>query len=277
MNEQTLYGWREAGITRVSLGIQSLETKALQLMLRRHSADEAITAFETAKQCGFTNINLDLMLGAPGQTAEGFMFGLSQLLDFRPQHLSLYLLEVHERTLLNQQLLAGKVEIMDENSQVDCYLEAIRLLTNSGYKHYEVSNFALAGFESRHNLKYWTSAPYFAYGAGACSYYNKTRIENLRDVGEYIQALVADRLPIRSEVIEDAETEARNAVIFGLRKIEGIDVSGFLSRHGIHPLSLFEDNGKLFLQEGFLEEKAGYLRITRNGLLVSNEILSSAY
>lgn len=277
VNDENLQRWREAGITRLSLGIQSLETRALQLMLRRHSADDALTALEIAKRSGFANISLDLMLGAPGQTTEGFLFGLSQVLDFRPQHLSLYLLEVHEGTLLNQQILTGKVDIMSENSQVDCYIEAVKLLTNSGYRHYEVSNFALAGFESRHNLKYWTSAPYFAYGAGACSYYNKTRIENLRDVGEYIQALAQDRLPIRSKVIEDAETEARNAVIFGLRKIEGIDVSGFLNKHGIHPLSLFEDDGKFFIQEGFLEEKDGYLRITPSGLLVSNEILSSAF
>ncbi len=166
---------------------------------------------------------------------------------------------------------------MNENLQVDSYLQAVTLLKDRGYKHYEVSNFALAGFESRHNLKYWTSAPYYAYGAGACSYYNRKRIQNFREIPEYIEALAAGRLPVDSEAIEDVETEARNAVIFGLRKIEGIDVTVFQLRYGIHPLSLFDDKGSLFLQEGFLEEKEGHLRITSSGLLISNEILASAF
>jgi oxygen-independent coproporphyrinogen-3 oxidase len=277
VNASNLDSWLKAGITRLSLGVQSLEASALRTMLRRHSAKDSIQAIETAKQAGFSNINIDLILGSPGQTAEGFMFGLTQLLDFRPQHVSLYLLEVHEGTLLERNILNGKMGPMKENVQVDCYLQAVAVLKGHGYKHYEVSNFALAGFESRHNLKYWTSASYYAYGAGACSFYDRKRIENLRAIPDYIEALAGGRLPIKSEVTEDAETEARNAVIFGLRKIEGIEVAGFQNRYGIHPLSLFENNGSLFLEEGFLEEKDGRLRITPEGILVSNEILTSAF
>jgi oxygen-independent coproporphyrinogen-3 oxidase len=272
-----LDAWLKSGITRLSLGVQSLEASALRTMLRRHSAHDSTLAIELAKQAGFANISIDLILGSPGQTAEGFILGLSQLLDFHPQHLSLYLLEVHEGTLLERNILQGKMDPMKENVQVDCYLQAVTLLKKHGYKHYEVSNFALAGFESRHNLKYWTSASYYAYGAGACSFFDRKRIENLREIPDYIEALAAGRLPVKSEVIEDAETEARNAVIFGLRKIDGIEVAGFQDRYGIHPLSLFENNGNLFLQEGFLEEKNGRLRITPEGLLVSNEILTSAF
>ena len=151
-------------------------------MLRSHSAHDAIAAIDKIKTIGFSNLNVDLMLGSPEQTAEGFLLGLSQILDFRPQHVSLYMLEVHDGTLLDRMILKGKVEIMNENLQVDSYLQAVTLLKDRGYKHYEVSNFALAGFESRHNLKYWTSAPYYAYGAGACSYYNRKRIQNFREI-----------------------------------------------------------------------------------------------
>lgn len=276
VSAESLSEWLKCGITRLSLGIQSLEPAALKAMLRRHSAQEGLKALQNAQESGFQNINVDLILGSPGQTPEGFLLGLIQILDFRPQHLSLYMLEVHEGTLLARQTLEGKAQPMEEEKQVACYLQAVALLKKAGYLHYEVSNFALAGFESRHNLKYWTNAPYYGYGAGACSYYGWQRIQNLREIPEYIQSLAAEKLPIQSEITENWETEARNALIFGLRKTEGIDVQYFQEVYGVHPLSLFENKADLFLQEGFLEVQEGHLRLTSNGLLLSNEILSSA-
>jgi oxygen-independent coproporphyrinogen-3 oxidase len=273
---ESLSSWLKCGITRLSLGIQSLEPAVLRAMLRRHSANQAIIAIQNAQKAGFGNINVDLMLGSPAQTAEGFFLGLLQILDFRPQHISLYMLEVHEGTLLAHQIQQGKIQQMPEEQQVSCYLQAVDLLKKAGYLHYEVSNFALAGFQSRHNLKYWTSAPYYGYGAGACSYYEQRRIQNLREIPAYIQSIVSGKLPIESETLEDRETEARNAVIFGLRKTEGIDVENFRITYGIHPLSLFENRADLFLAEGFLELHEGRLRLTSGGLLLSNEILSSA-
>lgn len=273
---ESLSSWLKCGITRLSLGIQSLEPAVLRTMLRRHSANQAIIAIQNAQKSGFGNINVDLMLGSPAQTAEGFLLGLLQILDFRPQHISLYMLEVHEGTLLSHQIQQGKTQQMPEEQQVGCYLQAVDLLKKAGYLHYEVSNFALAGFKSRHNLKYWTSAPYYGYGAGACSYYEQRRIQNLREIPAYIQSIASGKLPIESETLEDRETEARNAVIFGLRKTDGIDVENFRITYGIHPLSLFENRADLFLAEGFLELHEGRLRLTSGGLLLSNEILSSA-
>jgi putative oxygen-independent coproporphyrinogen III oxidase len=276
VSQKSLSSWLEIGITRLSLGIQSLEPSVLRLMLRRHSAQDAIAALHNAQRSGFKNINVDLMLGSPGQTAEGFLLGLIQILDFRPQHISLYMLEVHEGTLLSAQIQEGKIQPMAEEKQVSCYLQAIEVLKKAGYLHYEVSNFALAEFESRHNLKYWTSAPYYGYGVGACSYYEQRRIQNLREIPAYIQSVVSGKLPIESEISENRETEARNAVIFGLRKTDGIDVENFKVTYGIHPLSLFENKADFFISEGFLELHEGRLRLTSGGLLLSNEILSSA-
>lgn len=276
VSDGSLSSWLEIGINRLSLGIQSLEPAVLRLMLRRHSAQESIAALHNAQKSGFKNINVDLMLGSPGQTTEGFLLGLNQILDFRPQHISLYMLEVHEGTLLAKQIQEGKIQQMEEEKQVARYLQAIDLLKKAGYLHYEVSNFALAGFESCHNLKYWTSAPYYGYGAGACSYYEQRRIQNLREITAYIQSIASGKLPIESETSENQETEARNAVIFGLRKIDGIDVENFKITYGIHPLSLFENKADLFLAEGLLELHDGRLRLTSGGLLLSNEILSSA-
>jgi oxygen-independent coproporphyrinogen III oxidase len=273
---ESLSSWSDIGITRLSLGIQSLEPAALRLMLRRHSARDAINALQNAQKSGFKNISVDLMLGAPGQSPEGFLLGLIQILDHHPQHISLYMLEIHEGTLLARQIQQQKAQPMAEEQQVACYVQAVDLLKKAGYLHYEVSNFALAGFESRHNLKYWTSAPYYGYGAGACSYYEQRRIQNLREIPEYIRSVVSGKLPIESEYLENSETEARNAVIFGLRKTDGIDVENFKITYGIHPLSLFENKADLFISEGFLEVRDGRLRLTSGGLLLSNEILSSA-
>jgi oxygen-independent coproporphyrinogen III oxidase len=186
------------------------------------------------------------------------------------------MLEVHEGTLLERQIREGKAQQMAEEEQVSCYLQAVNTLKKAGYLHYEVSNFALPGFESRHNLKYWTSAPYYGYGVGACSYYEQRRIQNLREIPAYIDAIASGELPIESEALENRETEARNAVIFGLRKIDGIDVEAFQCNYGIHPLSLFENKADLFLAEGYLELHNGRLRLTSEGLLLSNEILTSA-
>jgi putative oxygen-independent coproporphyrinogen III oxidase len=276
VSPESLSAWLECGITRLSMGIQSLEANALRIMLRRHSAQDAITALQNAQKSGFKNVNVDLMLGSPGQTAEGFLLGLLQILDFRPQHVSLYMLEVHEGTLLARQIQEGKVQEMAEEQQVSSFLEAVNLLKQAGYLHYEVSNFALPGYESRHNLKYWTSAPYYGYGVGACSYYEQRRIQNLREIPAYVQSITSGELPIEAETLESRETEARNAVIFGLRKTDGIDVENFKITYGIHPLSLFENKADLFLAEGFLELHEGRLRLTSGGLLLSNEILSSA-
>jgi oxygen-independent coproporphyrinogen-3 oxidase len=276
VSDASLSSWLECGITRLSIGIQSLEANALRLMLRRHSVQDAINALQNAQKSGFKNINIDLMLGSPGQTAEGFLIGLLQILDFRPQHVSLYMLEIHEGTLLARQIQEGKLQQMPDEQQVSCYLQAVELLKKAGYLHYEVSNFALPGYESRHNLKYWTSAPYYGYGVGACSYYEQRRIQNLREIPQYIRSIASGELPIESETSENLETEARNAVIFGLRKTDGIDVESFKSTYGIHPLSLFENKADLFLAEGFLELHDGRLRLTSGGLLLSNEILSSA-
>jgi oxygen-independent coproporphyrinogen III oxidase len=137
VSSTSLSSWLECGITRLSIGVQSLEANALRLMLRRHSAQDAIIALQNAQKSGFKNINVDLMLGAPGQTANGFLIGLLQILDFRPQHLSLYMLEVHEGTLLETQIQQGIVHEMPEEQQVSCYLQAVDLLKKSGPQEFE--------------------------------------------------------------------------------------------------------------------------------------------
>ena len=274
INDQSLHDWKRIGINRLSIGVQSLEDAVLRRMLRRHSAAQAWQSLEKSRAAGFGSVNVDLIIGAPDQTVDGFHDGIDQLIGFHPQHFSLYLLEVHENTALYKQLAADKVQLMPEEDQLQCYRNAAQMLEHAGYEHYEVSNFALPGHASRHNWKYWTNAPYAGYGAGACSYLGSTRTTNIMSVTKYIEALSAGRFPVASETREDPETEMRNAVIFGLRKREGIDLKEFKQLYGVSPLSLFDSGAEEYLQDGFLELFENRLRLTLSGMLVSNEILS---
>jgi oxygen-independent coproporphyrinogen-3 oxidase len=149
-------------------------------------------------------------------------------------------------------------------------------LTRAGYEHYEVSNFAQEGKASRHNQKYWTDASYYAYGAGACSYVGSTRARNVSSVSDYIEACEAGNPPVEEEYIEQPETRARNALIFGLRQIRGIEISAFEEQYGRRPESLFDGALDQYLQEGLLELSQNRLRLTHKGMLVSNEVLTSA-
>ena len=199
---QLLQEWKAIGITRISIGVQSLEREALQAALRPHTPEQAVDTLKQALNAGFHSINADMIIGLPSQTTAGFESDIDRLIALHPQHFSLYLLEVHESTALHKQLNAGRRELMAEEDQIACYRKATKKLQDAGYLHYEVSNFALPGFESRHNLKYWTSAPYYAYGAGACSYhrllqnpqYNfHSRIHTRDEVGNLPHRGVHDR------------------------------------------------------------------------------------
>jgi oxygen-independent coproporphyrinogen-3 oxidase len=265
--------WRAAGVNRLSLGIQSLEPEALRAALRQHTKEEAVAAIHQARAAGFENVNIDLILGLPRQTPNGMLQGMEELLLLRPQHVSLYFLEVHDSTALHTQIERGKAVIMAEDDQLECYERAVAMLQSAGYLHYEVSNFALPGYESRHNLKYWTSAPYYAYGAGACSYHDSVRTQNLASVSDYIRAMRAGQGSVAASTPEDAETRMRNTLIFGLRRQEGVAIAEFERHYGVVPLLLFPDADDL-ISGGMLEVAKGRLRLTFRGMLLSNEILS---
>jgi oxygen-independent coproporphyrinogen III oxidase len=272
VNAEHVTEWLRIGINRLSIGVQSLESAALKAMLRTHSPEDALNAIKCAKANGMQNVNVDLIIGSPNQTVNGFLEGLKTLIDLPPQHFSLYFLEIHEQTALSRQIQAKNVEVMPEEDQVRCYVEAIQLLQQAGYQHYEVSNFALPGYESRHNLKYWTNAPYEAYGIGACSYVNFERAKNVSSIQQYIQLLNRNESPAESKLLDDRDTVMRNALIFGMRKTEGVNRVLFQSEFGHDPASLFPTE---LLDEGLMEIADSHLRLTFRGMLLSNEILSN--
>lgn len=274
ITEEHLSAWRELGITRLSVGIQTLQEAPLRVMRRKHTVDEALRAVELIRKSGFCNVSYDLIIGSPEQTVDGFLDGLRTLLEFHPQHFSLYMLELHERTLLHQLTAIGTLQPMHEDAQVECYRKAIALLQSHGYEQYEVSNFALGGFDSRHNLKYWNGAPYYGYGAGACAYLPPARIKNVAPLPQYIQMLDQGQLPVEAQVLEDRTEVMRNTVIFGLRKKRGISLSEFERDFGVPAASIFEDGIDDLIRDGFIEVSSDRLSLTLEGMLLSNDILS---
>jgi oxygen-independent coproporphyrinogen-3 oxidase len=257
-----LRGLVGAGANRLSVGVQSFCDRELRLLGRRHDAERAAEAFRGAREAGFGNLSIDLMVGIPAQTDGSFAASLERAIELAPDHLSLYLLEVHpgsEIDLLRRErprLFAG------EEAQRRRYLAMRERLTGAGYRHYEVSNFARPGAECRHNLRYWRCQPWLGLGPAAHSFVDGRRFRHAPD----LEAWLADPLAVE-ELPADPAAER---VFLGLRLEEGIDVA-LLEAAGI---ARDEIARRLARLEDFVEERQGRLRLTPDGFLLSNPVLA---
>lgn len=217
-----LQALRRLGINRLSIGIQSLDDNLLHMIGRRHTAAEAITAVNWAREAGFDNISVDLMYGLPGQTIEQWIHDIDTVLTLRPEHISCYCLSYEDGTPLTRMLSRGEISEVDEETENAMYDTLCDKLQQAGYFRYEVSNFALPGRQSRHNSSYWNHTPYVGLGAGAHSYSQDVRSWNISDIEAYIQASLARSLLRESEKL-DEEALHTEQVMLGLRTALGID------------------------------------------------------
>src|SRR5207253_3426799 len=189
--------FRNLGINRASFGAQTFVDRDLKQLGRTHSASDIHSTFNHLREAGFENINFDLIAGLPGQTIGGWKRNLEQALKLRPEHLSLYLLDVHEGTPLADQIKRGTRPAPDDDLAAEMYRLMVDQVCAAGYEHYEISNFCLPGFESRHNTKYWTGAPYYGFGCSAHSYDGRRlRWSDERDAGKYVQLIERDKSPV---------------------------------------------------------------------------------
>ncbi len=268
-----LDGYLASGINRISLGIQSFSDVELRLLGRTHSVEEATGSFKMAREAGFDNIGVDLIYGVPGQSFLSFKASLEKAIELTPEHISLYGLTYEEATPMFKALEAGKLERVDEDIERDIYLAAVDLLKKRGYEHYEVSNFALPGYEARHNSGYWTGRAYIGLGAGAhsCVFGDSTkRWWNEKGVEGYMLS-VEERGEAKAgeETLTLAE-EKLEAVYLGLRVLKGIDTGAFRARFGSDPRELL---AKPIRESEFLTmDDKGLLKLTQKGLLFSDSI-----
>jgi oxygen-independent coproporphyrinogen-3 oxidase len=273
---ETLEGFRRLGINRVSFGAQTFDDRELKQLGRTHSAADIPATFDRLRQAGFTNINFDLIAGLPGQTLAGWKRNLDEALKLKPDHLSLYLLDVHEGTPLADQIRSGMRPQPDDDLAGEMYQLMVEQVTAAGYQHYEISNFCLPGFPSRHNTKYWNGSGYYGFGCSAHSYDGgRRRWANERDFNKYVQLIEQDRSPVveRTDLNED---DARSESIFlGLRLMRGLNLDDYRSRFGADLLAEYNVELARLRQAGLIEVDERLLKLTTRGALLSNEVFSA--
>ena len=265
---------RRAGFNRLSLGVQSLHDAELRQLGRPHTAAEAIQAVCLARTAGFTNISLDLMYGLPGQTLSSWRETLAHALALAPQHLSLYELTIEEGTPFARQQAAGTLSLPDEDTVLLLLDATQELVSEAGFRRYEISNYALPGYECRHNLKYWRSGEWLGIGPGAVACLDGTRRSAVADVAAFCWR-IEHGLPVWDEE-ERLEPAAafRETVIMGLRMTDGLAVEELRRRFGIDVVAYYGSALTRLTEQGLLELAQGRLRLTKQGLLLANAVMA---
>jgi oxygen-independent coproporphyrinogen III oxidase len=273
---ETVAGFRDAGINRASFGLQTFDDEQLRRLGRTHTAADARRTLSTLRENGFDNISFDLIAGLPGQTLREWAENMDAALALRPVHLSLYLLEVHSGTPLAAQLREGRWPQPDADVAAEMYRLLIERTREAGYEHYEISNFCLKGYEARHNLKYWTNAPYYGFGSSAHSYDGeRTRWSNERDAARYCE-LLETRGTAVVETNELSERDAgAEALFLGLRLMRGVDLEAHQNRSGTDVRREYAADLSRFSEAHLVEFDGDLLRLTPSGVLLSNEVFAA--
>lgn len=272
LGPEQLVGLRAAGVNRLSLGAQSFDAQLLETLGRIHSPEEIVQALYNARAAGFTSINLDFMFGLPGQTMRHWRETLDRALSLRPEHLSLYSLIIEEGTPFYTWTHEGRITPGDEDLCADMYEYADERLQAEGYENYEISNWALPGHQSQHNLTYWRNLPYLGMGAGAHSFFGRRRFSTVLNPQEYIRLLNRQQRPeAESETIEPAQEMSETAFL-GLRTAMGLHLPTFEQRFGVSFTHFAGQRLRLVEEAGLLEQKEGWLRLSKRGRLLGNEV-----
>lgn len=262
--------YRNVGINRLSLGLQSTDAEELKLLGRIHSYEEFLKSYEWAREAGFSNINIDLMFAIPGQTGEAWRQHLYQVAELNPEHISAYSLIIEEGTPFAEQNL----DLPDEDTEYQMYEDTAEILERYGYRQYEISNYAKQGYMCRHNAGYWQRLEYLGFGLGASSLYGGMRFSNTHQMREYLKE---SRNPdqIRKDVTVLSRNEQIEEFMFlGLRMTEGISEKKFEENFNVRLMDIYGDILQKYEETGFMEHIETKWRLTRKGIHVSNHILA---
>jgi oxygen-independent coproporphyrinogen-3 oxidase len=263
------------GVNRLSLGFQSLEPAALKTLGRIHTADAALGALELARRAGFKNISVDLMYGVPGETAEGFRAAVERLVSLGVPHVSAYPLQLEEGTPLHAKEARGAVTVPGEDEVAERYGDLVRALSAAGYRHYEVSNFALPGLHSRHNEGYWTRRPYLGLGPGSHSFDGRARWSNDESIARYFERLEAGELPRDGAHALTARETAEEAVFLGLRRSRGLRYTRHLESFRKHEVDSWHDWAAA--ADSILPSPPGRFRPNDRGLFLAHDLASELF
>ena len=269
---ETLREYKRLGITRASFGAQTFDDTELRRLGRKHTARDVRETIELLRAADFTNVSFDLIAGLPRQSLQDWEQNLDYALELNPEHLSLYILEIHEATPLAEQIRSGRQPLPDEDLAAAMYELIIEKTAAKNYQQYEISNFSLPGFESRHNSKYWTLNQIFGFGCSAHSFDGKNRrYSNERDTSRYVRLIEEGN----SAVVEETQTDTKSEYIFlGLRLTEGINLEKYQNLFNIDLREEYKKDLKRLEEFELIDLSENRLRLTPKGMLYSNEVFA---
>lgn len=272
VDEQKLKDYYNSGINRISFGLQTTKSELLKLVGRIHSYSSFLDAYNLARKLGFKNINVDLMIGLPVQTLEDVEKDLERITELKPEHISVYSLIVEEGTVIEQRISNKELYLPSEELERKMYWKVKEKLEKQEYNHYEISNFAKLGYESKHNMSCWNQEEYIGFGLAAHSYIDNKRYSNTEKLEEYI---VWRDTHIDSKITTIHETQSeedkmREYMLLGLRKIEGVKISEFKNKFVDNPIYLYRESlNKLVIQE-LIEIDIDSIKLTNKGIDLAN-------
>ena len=270
VTKNSLQMYKSCGINRLSIGLQSTSDKLLKEIGRIHNYEQFLNTYNWTVGAGFSNINVDLMLGLPGQSILDLKESLEKITNLNPQpnHISVYSLIVEEGTKIEEKINNGELELPEDEIERNQYKYTKNYLELNGYKHYEISNFAKPGYESKHNMNCWEQKQYIGFGLAAHSYINGCRYSNTCDLEEYLNNKSKDIKIIHEK--QNVEDMKKEYMLLGLRKIDGVSISKFKEKFGENPIYLFRNEFQKLVEEGLIIVDLDNIKLTTRGLDFAN-------
>lgn len=276
IDETRLLHWKQAGINRLSIGVQSFRDEDLRWMNRAHNADQGRVAIKAARAQGFTHDSIDLIYGTPGLSDDDLVKNLHEAIRLGCPHLSCYALTVEPRTALDKDIRRGKMPPVDPETQARQFLLVMDTLAQAGYEHYEISNFALPGHRSRHNSAYWQGVPYLGLGPSAHSFDGKTRRWNKSNNALYLEAIGRGEIPYESETLTEVQ-QLNEYIMTSLRTMEGLDLERVERRWGAKALETLVAQMAETTAKGWMYAQDARLTLTREGKLFADGIAAELF
>lgn len=272
VNEDKLKTYKASGINRLSIGLQETHNEILKDIGRIHTYQDFLDTYQIARKVGFRNINIDLMLALPGQSIENLSESVDKIIQLNPEHISVYSLIIEEGTQFYKKYINNELQLPEDEVERKMYWLVKHKLEEVGYKHYEISNFAKPGYESKHNLACWNQEEYIGLGVSAHSYTNNIRYSNIDNIPTYMQNLKSgkDYLNLVVHEKQNKESKMKEYIMLGLRKIDGVYIQNFKQKFGENPIYLYREKFEKLVHEDLLEMDGDIIRLTNKGLDLAN-------
>ena len=269
---EKLEDYKKAGVNRLSIGLQSTKDDLLKLIGRIHDFEEFVNTYKQARELGFKNINIDLMIGLPTQTIQDIKETLETIVELKPEHISVYSLIVEEGTPIDNLIENGNLILPDEEIERNMYWYVKNFLELQGFNHYEISNFSKLGYESVHNMNCWNQREYKGFGVAAHSYVDKIRFFNTESIEQYIKNIENNDFE-KNITIQEKQTEIQEKkeyMLLGLRKLEGVSIKEFKNKFVDNPIFLFKEELQKLTEEGLITINSDKIQLTNKGLDLAN-------